>query len=86
MALVGSASRPGVEHGGARLLIVAHVAGHDGKAVVERGRGDDQIGLRKRIADLAAVFDQGYGDALLNPFFRRGLTASRPSHRPSEGL
>ena len=30
---------------GARLPIVADVAGHDGEAVMKRGRGDDQIGL-----------------------------------------
>ena len=41
-----------------RLLIVADVAGHDGEVVMKRGRGDDQIGLGKGMAGLAAVFDQ----------------------------
>jgi len=46
--------KPGIEDGGARFFVVAHVAGYDGKTVVQCGCGDNQVGM----ADLAAVFDQ----------------------------
>jgi hypothetical protein len=37
-------------------LIVADIASYDCQIVLERGRRDDQIGLRERVASLTAFF------------------------------
>jgi len=42
--------KPGVEHGGARFLVVAHIAGHDGKA-----GGASTLGLLSCRGNLAAL-------------------------------
>ncbi len=49
---------PRIDDRSARPFIVARVARDDREAMLERGRGNDEIGLREGMARLAAVLDQ----------------------------
>jgi len=68
---------PRVEHGRARLLIVAHIARHDGQSVMERRRRNDEIRLRERMARLAERIELLHG--WWPPTRQRVYTRSHPS-------
>ena len=59
---------PRIERPCAHLFVIAHIACDDGQAMMERRCCDDQIGLRERVAGLAAIFHQE--PPLEHDFFR----------------